>query len=211
METSTFTIDGAEITVATEVGPRILGIKRPGGANLFAELPGIVIETDDGPFSFYGGHRLWRAPEVAATTYLPDDDPVTVSSEERLGHRRRPRGPRWRSEVDQSSTPLPTRWSSITGSRTSGGPRCAAARGRSPSSLRVGWRCCPSPRGSPTRPVPSPTVGSCCGPTRIPVVRRSAGAPSTSRLPAARAKPARNSARRTAAAGWPTCAAVRCS
>lgn len=84
METSTFTIDGAEITVATDIGPRILGIKRPGGANLFAELPGVVIETDDGPFSFYGGHRLWRAPEVAATTYRPDDDPVTVSSEEDL-------------------------------------------------------------------------------------------------------------------------------
>ena len=27
----------------------------------------------------HGGHRLWHAPEVAASTYLPDDEPVTVS------------------------------------------------------------------------------------------------------------------------------------
>ena len=81
METTTYRTDGIEIVLATSIGPRIVALRRPGGENVFAELPGVVIDTEEGPYTFYGGHRLWRAPEVAASSYLADDDPVTLSAE----------------------------------------------------------------------------------------------------------------------------------
>jgi hypothetical protein len=59
-------------------GPRVTGLRVADGRNLFASLPGVVIERGSGaPFRFLGGHRLWRAPEVPAVTYAPDDEPVT--------------------------------------------------------------------------------------------------------------------------------------
>jgi len=48
--------------------------------NLFVELPDFVTELPQGgAFHFYGGHRLWVAPEKFETTYIPDDDPVEIS------------------------------------------------------------------------------------------------------------------------------------
>jgi len=61
------------------VGPRIIGLALPGGANLFAVLPDDRAECPGaGTFSFRGGHRLWYAPEDLRRTYLPDDDPLTI-------------------------------------------------------------------------------------------------------------------------------------
>jgi hypothetical protein len=69
--------------VTRSVGPRIIGLALPGGANLLAELPGETLECPGrGTFSFYGGHRLWYAPEDPQRTYLPDDAPVTVADTE---------------------------------------------------------------------------------------------------------------------------------
>jgi len=46
---------------------------------LLASLPGLSIETPgQPPFRLIGGHRLWAAPEVPASTYLPDDGPPGV-------------------------------------------------------------------------------------------------------------------------------------
>ncbi|MGB5655556.1 MAG: hypothetical protein WBN35_02965, partial [Acidimicrobiia bacterium] len=43
-------------------------------------LPDEVIEHPAvGTYRFLGGHRLWRAPEVPAITYVPDDDPVDIT------------------------------------------------------------------------------------------------------------------------------------
>jgi hypothetical protein len=48
---------------------------------LFAELPNFVVDLPDGGmFHFRGGHRLWHAPEDLNTTYIPDDDPVDITS-----------------------------------------------------------------------------------------------------------------------------------
>ncbi|MEA3510424.1 MAG: hypothetical protein U9R51_03210 [Actinomycetota bacterium] len=70
-----------------DTGPRIIGLHAGGGGNLFAELPGLVIERPGAaPFTFLGGHRLWLAPEVPAVTYVPDDDAVTFTHHE--GHLR---------------------------------------------------------------------------------------------------------------------------
>jgi hypothetical protein len=67
------------LLVTHSVGPRILSFKFSDGENIFAELPHLVIDCPgtDG-FHFYGGHRLWHAPEEPRRTYLPDDDLVEI-------------------------------------------------------------------------------------------------------------------------------------
>lgn len=66
------------LAVTTDRGPRIVFWGRPGGANLFTEVPEAVIPAPDGPYYLLGGHRLWYAPEVLNRTYGPDNDPVAV-------------------------------------------------------------------------------------------------------------------------------------
>lgn len=68
------------VAVATDFGPRIVGLTPAGGPNLLAELGDLGIDLDDGRrFVFHGGHRLWVAPEVPSITYEPDDMPVAAS------------------------------------------------------------------------------------------------------------------------------------
>jgi hypothetical protein len=72
--------DALRLLVTRSVGPRIISFGLKAGGNLFAELPNFVTELPDGGmFHFYGGHRLWIAPEDLNTTYIPDDDPVEIS------------------------------------------------------------------------------------------------------------------------------------
>jgi len=68
------------LLVPLSVGPRILSLELRGRENMFAELPDFVTECPgQGPFHFYGGHRLWHAPEQPNRTYLPDDSPVNIA------------------------------------------------------------------------------------------------------------------------------------
>lgn len=68
-----------ELLVAQDIGPRILSLRLVGRENLLAELPEFVIERPGGEsFHFWGGHRLWYAPESQAITYLPDNRPVEM-------------------------------------------------------------------------------------------------------------------------------------
>lgn len=68
-----------ELLVAQNIGPRILSLRLVGRENLLAELPEFVIERPGSePFHFWGGHRLWYAPESRAITYLPDNQPVEI-------------------------------------------------------------------------------------------------------------------------------------
>jgi hypothetical protein len=70
-----------ELLVTKSVGPRILSLRFVDGENLLAELPDFVTDCPGtGTFHFYGGHRLWHAPEEPARTYLPDDAPVELST-----------------------------------------------------------------------------------------------------------------------------------
>ncbi|MEA2008287.1 MAG: hypothetical protein U9O54_04130 [Chloroflexota bacterium] len=72
------------LLVTQSVGPRILSLRVKGGENLFAELPNKVLDRSDGrTYRFYGGHRLWHAPEDVNRTYLPDNEPVEISPLER--------------------------------------------------------------------------------------------------------------------------------
>jgi hypothetical protein len=69
-----------ELMVPRPIGPRILSLKLQGGVNLLAELPDLVADCPGtGVFHFYGGHRLWHAPEEPSRTYLPDDAPVDIT------------------------------------------------------------------------------------------------------------------------------------
>lgn len=69
-----------ELLVSRSVGPRILSLKFTNGENLLAELPDFITDCSGvGTYHFYGGHRLWHAPEVPSRTYLPDDCPVDIS------------------------------------------------------------------------------------------------------------------------------------
>jgi hypothetical protein len=68
------------LLVTQSVGPRIIALRFNGGDNLFAELPDFVTARPDGKsFHFYGGHRLWHAPENMPRTYSPDDKPVDIT------------------------------------------------------------------------------------------------------------------------------------
>ena len=72
---------GPRVVITTDVGPRILSVALPDGTGdgLLVSLPELRIERPGWPrFQLHGGHRLWAAPEVPETTYLPDDGPVTL-------------------------------------------------------------------------------------------------------------------------------------
>ena len=72
--------DSLSLLVTQSVGPRILSLRYKNGPNLFAEVPDSTASHPDGTiFHFYGGHRLWHAPEAMPRTYVPDDEPVVVT------------------------------------------------------------------------------------------------------------------------------------
>jgi len=69
-----------QLLISRSMGPRILSLKFAGGENLLAELPDFITDCPGtGTYHFYGGHRLWHAPEVPSRTYLPDDSPVEIT------------------------------------------------------------------------------------------------------------------------------------
>ncbi|MBM3126744.1 MAG: hypothetical protein FJZ87_17030 [Chloroflexi bacterium] len=69
-----------ELMATRSIGPRILSLKLQGGVNLLAELPDLGADCPGtGIFHFYGGHRLWHAPEEPSRTYLFDDAPVDIT------------------------------------------------------------------------------------------------------------------------------------
>jgi hypothetical protein len=66
-----------ELTVLTDVGPRIVHYGFSGGENHFHEVDDHVGKTGGAEFRLYGGHRLWAWPEVERT-YYPDNRPVSL-------------------------------------------------------------------------------------------------------------------------------------
>jgi hypothetical protein len=68
------------LLVTRSVGPRVISLALGDGPNILAELPGATLDCPGaGAWTFYGGHRLWAAPEEPARTYLPDDRPVAIA------------------------------------------------------------------------------------------------------------------------------------
>jgi len=68
------------LLISQSIGPRIMSFGFVGEENLFADLPDHITELPDGGiYHFYGGHRLWQAPEFFETTYITEDDPVEIT------------------------------------------------------------------------------------------------------------------------------------
>lgn len=67
------------LLITQSVGPRILSLRLRDGPNLFAELPDTKLVCPGyGVLTFWGGHRLWHAPESRQRTYQPDYRPLSV-------------------------------------------------------------------------------------------------------------------------------------
>ena len=72
--------DSLNLLVTQSVGPRIISLSLRGEENMLASLPDFTVDRPDGKtFRFYGGHRLWHAPEHMPRTYGMDDSPVEIS------------------------------------------------------------------------------------------------------------------------------------
>ncbi|MEM1581682.1 MAG: hypothetical protein QXK89_04110 [Candidatus Bathyarchaeia archaeon] len=66
--------------VACDIGPRILYLasaEKP-ELNLFGILPNAGVETSEGFWRIYGGHRLWSSPEAKPRSYSLDNQPVKI-------------------------------------------------------------------------------------------------------------------------------------
>lgn len=79
LATRFFEINKLRVGVGINIGPRILYLSLMGeDFNLFAVLPEISLETPDGIWRIYGGHRLWTAPESFPRTYSIEDKPIKL-------------------------------------------------------------------------------------------------------------------------------------
>jgi hypothetical protein len=67
-----------ELIVTTVIGPRVIRFGFVGEANEFYEHAKDLGKRGGRTWRLGGGHRLWHAPEDAARTYAPDNDPVQV-------------------------------------------------------------------------------------------------------------------------------------
>jgi hypothetical protein len=85
MKIREFVMGDLVLGVAQGIGPRImkLTVKGMPGENLFAVLPDAGVDTPEGFWHIYGGHRLWSSPEAMPRSYSADNTPVRV--EERDG------------------------------------------------------------------------------------------------------------------------------
>lgn len=72
-----------EMMAATGFGPRLLGLKRDDGPDIFVALsPEVSVDHPSGEvYRFWGGHRLWVSPEVPAVTYAPDNHGCVITSD----------------------------------------------------------------------------------------------------------------------------------
>jgi hypothetical protein len=70
-----------ELVVTASAGPRIIHYGFAGSQNffrVFEDGKGFKHRSAWGEWVIMGGHRLWAAPEIAPSTYHPDNDPVSV-------------------------------------------------------------------------------------------------------------------------------------
>jgi hypothetical protein len=78
--TLTLKNDFLSLDVLKDAGPRIVRLVPAGSTlNLLAEVPDMTWGIPGNLFHAYGGHRLWRAPELEEITCLPDHTGCTVA------------------------------------------------------------------------------------------------------------------------------------
>ena len=73
-------MNNVTVGIASDIGPRILYVvsSERSDFNLFGVLPEAGIQTPEGFWRIYGGHRLWSSPEVKPRSYSMDDKPVNI-------------------------------------------------------------------------------------------------------------------------------------
>ena len=73
-------LNNIAVGIASDIGPRILHVasKERSDFNLFGVLPEAGMQTPEGFWRIYGGHRLWSSPEVKPRSYSMDDKPVRI-------------------------------------------------------------------------------------------------------------------------------------
>lgn len=81
LSTRTLVAGSLELDYLDTAGPRIVGLRYKGSANLLASVPEISIPTPYGDYHYMGGHRLWYAPEAMPRSYVPDNDGMTISDQ----------------------------------------------------------------------------------------------------------------------------------
>src|SRR5687767_12741535 len=64
------------VLVSTSFGPRILFYGYDDGENVLGWHPHAAVQTANGTWKPYGGHRLWVAPENMPLSYDPDNEVV---------------------------------------------------------------------------------------------------------------------------------------
>lgn len=72
---------GVELVVTASAGPRIIHYGFQGGQNffrVFEDGKGFNHKSAWGEWFIMGGHRLWAAPEIAPSSYHPDNHPVQI-------------------------------------------------------------------------------------------------------------------------------------
>lgn len=79
LPTSHLENDFIQLDYLAKSGPRIVRFSLHSEPNILAELPDLKVETPSGPYSFYGGHRLWRSPETLIESYEPEDYNLVAS------------------------------------------------------------------------------------------------------------------------------------
>ena len=68
-----------QLECLADAGPRIVRFTPAWlGENIFAEVQEFGTTSTSGEFYYFGGHRLWTAPESFARTYIPDDSGLTA-------------------------------------------------------------------------------------------------------------------------------------
>jgi hypothetical protein len=80
MEIKNFEIGDFIIGIPKDIGPRILkfSLKKSPEKNVFGIVPDFVIETEEGKWHIFGGHRVWTSPEAKPRSYSLDDKPVKI-------------------------------------------------------------------------------------------------------------------------------------
>lgn len=68
------------IGIAVDIGPRILYATLVSDKyfNILEVVPDFAVETPEGLWKIYGGHRLWVSPEAMPRSYSLDDKPVNI-------------------------------------------------------------------------------------------------------------------------------------
>jgi hypothetical protein len=76
--------DHLRLGIASELGPRILYFAHQSKPefNVFGILPEAGVQTKEGFWKIYGGHRLWSSPEATPRSYSLDNQPVKLEFRE---------------------------------------------------------------------------------------------------------------------------------